>query len=60
MSAAVLIFSLFGLTVCGIATVCAIFNREDDRLAEGLLIGIYLGGLGTISLIAILRHLGAF
>lgn len=59
MSATILlIFSFFGLAVSLIATVHAIFNRDNDRLAEGLLIGVYIGGLGTISLLAILMHFG--
>jgi hypothetical protein len=33
-------------------------NRDNDRLAEGLLIGMYLGALDSISLLAILMHFG--
>jgi hypothetical protein len=34
-------------------------NRGSGRLAEGLLIGIYLGSLGTIGLIAVLFYFDA-
>ena len=39
--------------------VAALHNRDSDRWAEGLLIGIYVGALGTMSLLAILMHFGA-
>jgi hypothetical protein len=53
-----LIFPLLGLTILLFTIVGAIRNRDNDRLAEGLLIGIYVGALGSISLLAILRHFG--
>jgi hypothetical protein len=40
--------------------VVAILGRDDDRLNEGLLIGIYVGALGSISVLFILRSLGLF
>ena len=36
----------------------AVRSRDNDRFAEGLLIGMYLGALGCISLLAILMHFG--
>jgi hypothetical protein len=53
-----LIFAFVGLTILLAAIVGAIRNRDNDRLAEGLLIGIYVGALGSISLLAILMHFG--
>jgi len=54
------IFAVVGFTALLALIVGAIRNRDDDRLAEGLLIGIYAGVLGSISLLVILRHLGMF
>lgn len=53
-----LIFVLVGLTFPLVAIVGAIRSRDHDRLAEGLLIGMYLGALGSISLLVILKHFG--
>jgi hypothetical protein len=53
-----LIFAVLGLTILLVAIVGAIRNRDNDRWAEGLLIGIYVGALGSISLLAILMYLG--
>jgi uncharacterized membrane protein len=53
-----LIFAFVGLTILLVALVGAIRSRDNDRLAEGLLIGVYLGALGSVSLIAILMHFG--
>jgi hypothetical protein len=47
-----------GLTILLVAIVGAIRNRDNDRLAEGLLIGLYVGALGSISLLAVLIHFG--
>jgi uncharacterized membrane protein len=54
-----LIFALVGLVILLVAIVGGIRNRDNDRWAEGLLIGIYVGALGSISLLAILMHFGA-
>jgi hypothetical protein len=53
-----LIFAVLGLTILLVAIVAAIRNRDNDRWAEGLLIGIYVGALGSISLLAILMYFG--
>jgi hypothetical protein len=53
-----LIFAFVGLTILLVALVGAIRSRDNDRLAEGLLIGAYLGALGSVSLLAILMHFG--
>jgi hypothetical protein len=54
------IFAVAGFAVLLAVIAGAIRNRDDDRLAEGLLIGIYAGVLGCISLLAILTHFGVF
>ena len=53
-----LIFAIVGLTIPLVAIAGAIRSRDNDRLAEGLLIGMYLGALGSISLLAIVMHFG--
>lgn len=54
-----LIFAVVGFTILLVAIVGAIRNRDNDRWAEGLLIGIYVvGALGSISLLAILMQFG--
>ncbi|HSD93230.1 MAG TPA: hypothetical protein VLB11_09435 [Methyloceanibacter sp.] len=53
-----IIFALIGLTIPLIGVVGAIRSREPDRWAEGLLIGVYLGALGAVSLVAILVQFG--
>jgi hypothetical protein len=53
-----LIFAVVGLTILLVTILGAIRSRDNDRLGEGLLIGIYVGALGCISLLAILMHFG--
>jgi uncharacterized membrane protein len=53
-----LIFAFVGLTILLVALAGAIRSRDNDRLADGLLIGVYLGALGSVSLLAILMHFG--
>lgn len=38
--------------------VGAVVNRAKDRLAEGLMAGVYIGSLGTLGLMAVLSYLG--
>jgi len=52
------IFALIGLTIFLFAVIRAIRNREKDRWAEGLLVGLYVGALGAVSLLAILSQVG--
>jgi len=51
-------FAFLGLIILLVAIVSAILNRDNDRWAEGLLIGIYVGALGSISLLAIFKYFG--
>jgi hypothetical protein len=53
-------FALIGAATMLAVIVIAIFGRDDDRLNEGLLIGIYVGALGSISVLFVLRYLGLF
>jgi hypothetical protein len=53
-----LIFAFVGLAILLVVILGAIRARDDDRLAEGLLIGIYVGALGSISLLVILMYFG--
>jgi hypothetical protein len=55
-----MIFALIGAATLVAVIVVAILGRDDDRLNEGLLIGIYVGALGSISVLFILRSLGLF
>jgi len=36
----------------------ALRSKAKDRWPEGLLVGVYLGALGAVSLIFILKHYG--
>ena len=53
-----LIFAFVGLAILLVVILGAIRARDDDRLADGLLIGIYVGALGSISLLVILIYFG--
>jgi hypothetical protein len=53
-----LIFAFVALAILLVVILGAIRARDDDRLAEGLLIGIYVGALGSISLLVILMYFG--
>ena len=53
-------FAFIGAATMLAVVAIAILGRENDRLNEGLLIGIYVGALGSISVLFVLRHLGLF
>ena len=55
-----LAFALIGAATMLAVIVIAIFGRDDDRLNEGLLIGIYVGTFGSISVLFVLRYFGLF
>ena len=55
-----LAFALIGAATMLAVIVIAIFGRDDDRLNEGLLIGIYVGAFGSMSVLFVLRYLGLF
>jgi hypothetical protein len=54
MTALKLIFAIIGATVPLIVIVQAFRSRAEDRWPEGVLVGVYLGVLGSISVIALL------
>jgi len=58
MTAMTLIFALVGAIVPLIVIVQAFRSKAQDRWPEGLLVGVYLGVLGSISVIALLAYFG--
>jgi hypothetical protein len=58
MTALTLIFAIVGVIIPLIVIVQAFRSRAQDRWPEGVLVGIYLGVLGSISVIALLALLG--
>ena len=55
-----IVFAFTGAATMLAVIAIAIFGRDDDRLNEGLLIGIYVGAFGSISVLFVLRYLGLF
>jgi NADH:ubiquinone oxidoreductase subunit 6 (subunit J) len=58
MTAVTLIFALAGAIIPLIVIVQAFRSKAQDRWPEGLLVGLYLGVLGSISVIALLTYFG--
>jgi hypothetical protein len=58
MSTVNLIFAFVGALIPPVVIVQALRSKARDRWPEGLLTGVYLGVLGSISLTAILTHYG--
>jgi hypothetical protein len=56
MTALKLIFALIGATVPLIVIVQTLRSRAQDRWPEGVLVGIYLGTLGSISVIVLIDY----
>ena len=54
MTTLTLIAALLGVLIPSIVTVQAFRSKASDRWPEGLLVGVYLGTLGTISAIALI------
>jgi hypothetical protein len=50
--------AFMGALIPPVIVVQAIRSKAEDRWPEGLLVGVYLGALGAISVIALLRHYG--
>jgi hypothetical protein len=53
-----IVFAFAGAAAMLAVITIAIFGRDHDRLNEGLLIGIYVGAFGSISVLFVLRYLG--
>jgi hypothetical protein len=58
MTTLTLIFAIVGAIIPLIVIVQAFRSRAQDRWPEGVLVGIYLGVLGSISVIALLALFG--
>ena len=54
MTTLTLIAALLGVLIPSIVTVQAFRSKARDRWPEGLLVGVYLGTLGTISAVALI------
>jgi hypothetical protein len=51
-----LIFALMGAAIPPVVIVQALRSKAKDRWPEGLLVGVYLGTLGAISVIALIAY----
>ncbi len=51
-----LIFALIGAVIPLVVIVQTLRSRAQDRWPEGVLVGIYLGTLGSISAIALIDY----
>ena len=58
MTVLTLIFGIVGAIIPLIVIVQAFRSRAQDRWPEGVLVGIYLGVLGSISVIGLLALFG--
>ena len=56
MTTLTLIAALVGVLVPPVVIVQALRSKVTDRWPEGLLVGVYLGTLGTISVVALISY----
>ena len=56
MTTLTLIAALVGVLIPPVVIAQALRSKAKDRWPEGLLVGVYLGALGAISLIAIITY----
>jgi len=56
MTTLTLIAALVGVLIPPIVIVQALRSKAKDRWPEGLLVGVYLGALGAISVTAIITY----
>ena len=56
MTTLTLIAALIGVIVPPVVIVQALRSNAKDRWPEGLLVGVYLGTLGAISVIALIAY----
>jgi hypothetical protein len=52
------IAAVLGGLIPAVVIAQALRSKARDRWPEGLLVGVYLGALGAVSLIFILKHYG--
>jgi len=57
MTTLMLIFAVFGAIIPPIVIAQALRSKAMDRWPEGVLVGVYLGTLGSISLLTLLAYL---
>jgi hypothetical protein len=57
MTTLTIIAALIGVAIPPVVIFKALTSKATDRWPEGLLVGVYLGTLGTISLIALIAYL---
>jgi hypothetical protein len=51
-----LIFALIGVAIPAVVIVQTFRSKAKDRWPEGVLVGVYLGTLGSISVIALITY----
>jgi hypothetical protein len=56
MTTLTLVAALLGAAIPPVVIVQALRSKDKDRWPEGLLVGVYLGALGAISVIAIIAY----
>jgi len=56
MTTLTLIAALVGVLIPPVVIVQALRSKAKDRWPEGLLVGVYLGALGAVSVIAIVNY----
>ena len=56
MTTLTLIAALVGVLIPPVVIVQAFRSKAKDRWPEGLLVGVYLGALGAVSVIAIVNY----
>jgi hypothetical protein len=52
-----LLFAVIGAAIPPVVIVQAFRSKAKDRWPEGVLVGVYLGTLGSISVIALIAYL---
>jgi hypothetical protein len=58
MTTLTLIAAVLGALIPPVVIARALRSKAKDRWPEGLLVGVYLGALGAVSLIFIRKHYG--
>jgi hypothetical protein len=56
MTTLTLIAALLGALIPPVVIVQALRSKAKDRWPEGLLVGVYLGALGAVSVIALIAY----
>ncbi len=56
MTTLTLVAALLGAAIPPVVIIQALRSKDKDRWPEGLLVGVYLGALGAISVIAIIAY----